>query len=116
MGEQRFTKRDWTLFRSKIGSWQEAYMGRLCDEYIELLSGDGNPSEKFWKLDKRIRSDKRNPGVRIEMNRTNFICNIITLINNDVISIEDLEDFSDELKGAVNAFLERQTWDYSDEA
>ena len=116
MGEQRFTKRDWTLFRSKIGSWQEAYMGRLCDEYIELLSGDGDPSEKFWKLDKRIRSDKRNPGVRIEMNRTNFICNIITLINNDVISIEDLEDFSDELKGAVNAFLERQTWDYSDEA
>lgn len=116
MQEQRFTKRDWALFRSKIGSWQEAYMGRLCDEYIELLSGDGDPSEKFWKLDKRIRSDKRNPGVRIEMNRTNFICNIITLINNDVISIEDLEDFSDELKGAVNAFLERQTWDYSDEA
>ena len=32
--EQRFTKRDWALFRSKIGSWQEAYMGRLCDEYI----------------------------------------------------------------------------------
>lgn len=91
-------------------------MGRLCDEYIELLSGDGDPSEKFWKLDKRIRSDKRNPGVRIEMNRTNFICNIITLINNDVISIEDLEDFSDELKETVNAFLERQTWDYSDEA
>lgn len=116
MQEQRFTKRDWALFRSKIGSWQEAYIGRLCDEYIELLSGDGDPSEKFWKLDKRIRSDKRNPGVRIEMNRTNFICNIITLINNDVISIEDLEDFSDELKGAVNAFLERQTWDYSDEA
>ena len=73
VGEQRFTKRDWILFRSKIGSWQEAYMGRLCDEYIELLSGDGDPSEKFWQLDKRIRSDKRNPGVQLEMTRTNFI-------------------------------------------
>ena len=91
-------------------------MGRLCDEYIKLLSGDADPSEKFWQLDKRIRSDKRNPGVQIEMTRTNFIYNIITLINNDVISIEDLEDFSDELKETVNAFLERQTWDYSDEA
>ena len=90
-------------------------MGRLCGEYIELLSGDGDPSEKFWQLDKRIRSDKRNPGVRIEMTRTNFLYNIISLINNDVISIEDMEDFSDELKEAVNAFLERQTWDYSDE-
>ena len=91
-------------------------MGRLCGEYIELLSGDGDPSEKFWQLEKRIRNDKRNPGVRIEMTRTNFIYNIISLINNDVISIEDLEDFSDELKETVNAFLERQTWDYSDEA
>ena len=115
MGEQRFTKRDWALFHSKIGSWQEAYMGRLCDEYIELLSGDGDPSEKFWQLDKRIRSDKRNPGVQLEITRTNFIYNIISLISNDVISMKDLEDFSDELKETVKAFLERQTWDYSDE-
>lgn len=89
-------------------------MGRLCDEYIELLSGDGDPSEKFWQLDKRIRSDKRNPGVQLQMTRTNFIYNIIALINNDVIGIEDLEDFSDELKETVKALLERQTWDYSD--
>ena len=115
MQEQQFTKRDWALFRSKIGSWQEAYMGRLCDEYIELLSGDGDPSEKFWQLDKRIRSDRRNPGVRIEMTRTNFIYNIISLINNDVISMKDLEDFSDKLKETVRVFLERQSRDYSDE-
>ena len=115
MQEQRFTKRDWALFRSKIGSWQEAYMGRLCDEYIELLSGDGDPSEKFWQLEKRIRSDKRNPGVQLEMTRTNFIYNIISLISNDVISMKDLEDFSDKLKEIVRVFLERQSRDYSDE-
>ena len=84
-------------------------MSLLCDEYIELLSGDADPSEKFWQLDKRIRSDKRNPGVRIEMTRTNFLYNIIALINNDVIGIEDLEDFSDELKEIVKDFLERQS-------
>ena len=84
-------------------------MGRLCGEYIELLSGDGDPSEKFWQLEKRIRSDKRNPGVQLEMTRTNFLYNIIALINNDVISIEDLEDFSDELKETVKDFLERQS-------
>ena len=115
MQEQRFTKRDWALFRSKIGSWQEAYIGRLCDEYIELLSGDGDPSEKFWQLEKRIRSDKRNPGVQLEMTRTNFIYNIISLISNDVISMKGLEDFSDKLKETVRVFLERQSRDYSDE-
>ena len=40
---------------------------------------------------------------------------ILALINNDAISIEALEDFSYELKETVKAFLERQTWDYSDE-
>ena len=55
MQEQRFTKRDWTLFRTKIAGWQEAYMDKLCREYIELLRSDDNPSEKFWLLDKRIR-------------------------------------------------------------
>lgn len=89
-------------------------MGRLCDEYIELLNGDGDPSEKFWQLDKRIRSDKRNPGVQLEMTRTNFIYNIISLISNDVISMKDLEDFSDELKENVRAFLEQQNCDFSD--
>ena len=49
------------------------------------------------------------------MTRTNFIYNIIALINNDVVSIEGLEDFSDELKETVNAFLERQNWNCSDE-
>lgn len=49
------------------------------------------------------------------MARTNFIYNIIALINNDVVSIEGLEDFSDEREETVNAFLERQNWNCSDE-
>ena len=91
-------------------------MGRLCAEYIKLLSGDGDPSEKFWQLDKRIRSDKRNPGVQLQMTRTNFIYNIIALINNDVISMKNLEDLSDELTETIKAFLERQSWNDSDES
>ena len=115
MQEQRFTKRDWTLFRTKIAGWQEAYMDRLCREYIELLRSDDNPSERFWQLDKRIREDKRKPGVQLQLTRTNFIYNIISLINDGVIGVEDLEDFSDELKETVNAFLDSQNWIYSDE-
>lgn len=42
------------LFRNKIADWQEAYMDRLNKEYIELLSEDSNPSEKFWRLERRI--------------------------------------------------------------
>lgn len=54
----KVTKQDWKLFRQKLPAWQEAYMDRLNREYIEILAGEGNPSDKFWALEKRIRQDK----------------------------------------------------------
>lgn len=58
---------DWKIFRSRIGQWQEDYMDRLNHKYIELLSSDKAPSEKFWELEGMIREDKRNPGVQLQM-------------------------------------------------
>ena len=40
-------EKDWKLFRKKLGRWQEAYMDKLNKEYIELLNGEGTPSEKI---------------------------------------------------------------------
>lgn len=39
------SKRDWHLFRNKLAGWQEAYIGRLNKEYIELLRGDGSEAD-----------------------------------------------------------------------
>ena len=49
------SKSDWKLFRTHIAKWQENYMERLIQEYVELLSGEENASEKFWKLEERIK-------------------------------------------------------------
>ncbi len=70
------------------------YMNRLNNEYIELLSEVANPSEKFWRLDKRIKEDRKKTGVQLEMSRSNLIYNIISLINDGAISCEDLQEFS----------------------
>lgn len=107
MKEQRFTKMDWTLFKNKIADWQESYMDRINKEYIELLNEDANPSEKFWRLDKRIKEDRKKTGVQLEMSRSKLINNIISLINDGAISLENLEGFSDELKETVSAFIGR---------
>ena len=107
MQEQRYTKKDWTLFKNKIADWQESYMNRLNKEYIKLLSEDDNPSDKFWRLDKKIKEDKKKTGVQLEMSRSNLINNIISLINEGAINCEDLEEFSDGLKETVNAYVER---------
>ncbi|MFA5577732.1 MAG: multidrug transporter [Tissierellaceae bacterium] len=101
MKEKAFIKNDWIIFRNKITNWQEAYMDRLNKEYIDLLSEDANPSEKFWRLDKRIKEDRKKTGVQLEMSRLNLIYSIISLINDGAISFEDLEEFSDELKEKV---------------
>jgi len=82
-------------------------MDRLNKGYIELLSEDANPSEKFWQLEKRIKEDKKKTGVQLRMSRSNLIYNIISLINDGAISFEDIQEFSDELKEIVSAFVER---------
>lgn len=101
MSEYGFTKKDWALFREKISDWQEAYMNKLNKEYIELLSGEGRPSEKFWTLEERIRNDKKDTGVQLKTSRSNCIPNIISLLNEEVITMEDLDEFSDELKETI---------------
>lgn len=108
MSESYFTKSDWVLFRSKIPEWQENHMGKLNREYIALLTEAGRlPSEKFWKLEKRIREDRKRPGVQLEMTTSDFIPNIIALINDGVIEWKDLEDFSEELRSAVSHFCSK---------
>ena len=103
----RFSEKDWKLFRSKIAGWQEAYMDKLNNEYIEILSGEGNPSDKFWKLEKRIKEDKRDCGVQCEMSRSNQFHIIMSLLNEGAITLEDLDDFSDDLKETIKFFSER---------
>ncbi len=115
MQEQRFTKADWVLFRKRLPGWQEAYMDKLNQEYITLLTREDSPSDKFWELYKRIREDKRSPGVHLRISRTDFIYNLIALINDGVISMKDLEDFSDNLRDTISAFFDRSHWDFTDE-
>ena len=101
------SKSDWKLFRTHIAKWQENYMERLLQEYVELLSGEENAAEKFWKLEERIKRDKKHPGVLIELRKSNMIYDIVSLINLGVITTSDLEDFSDELKESVDLLLHR---------
>lgn len=89
---------DWKLFRSRLPGWQEAYMARLNKEYIELLSGPGTASDKFWELEKCIRRDKKAGGVTMRISRTYMDLNIMSLIANGVIGLDDLEGFSDDLR------------------
>ena len=55
------SKKDWKLFRERLSGWQENYMESLVNDDKK------SASEKFWELEKRIKEDKRHPGVVMEL-------------------------------------------------
>jgi len=100
-------EKDWKLYREKLPEWQEAYMERLIREYAELLAEDKAASEKFWALDKRIRADKQSLGVRVNEESRSKLKNILTgLIIEHVISLDDLQDFSEELRESTSRWIQ----------
>lgn len=101
------TKSDWKLFQTKVLEWQEIYMERLLVEYVEMLNGPDHASSKFRALEERIGLDKKNPGVRMELCKSEVVWDITNLIRWDVITVDDLEGFSVELVATVKELLER---------
>ena len=91
MERMEFPETDWKLFRSRVADWQEAYMDRINKESIELLSGEGNASEKFWALEERINKDKKDKGVILRKSRSQMLSNILSLIEEGAIGYEDLD-------------------------
>ena len=99
------SKADWKLFRERLPEWQEKYRARLCDEYAAILTGKDRGSEAFWTIDKRIREDKKRPGVMAEVKRSEMPWIILGLLQDDAITMDDLDGFSDDLKDRMKFLL-----------
>lgn len=99
------TKTDWKLFREKISVWQERYMDRLIEEYKEILNRDSASSEKFWILEQKIRQDKKNPGVRIELDKAEMSWQVFQMYVEGTVTDEDLKDFSEEFRSEIDRMV-----------
>ena len=101
------SKKDWALYREHLPEWQERYMERLIAQYKTLLDGNAPASDKFWELDKRIRADKKKPGVVVEMSKQEMIYQIVEMLHDKAITFSDLEGFSDDLISTVQFLYNR---------
>ena len=101
------SKADWKLYCERVSGWQERYMEKLIKKYIKLLSSEGNASDHFWELEKKINRDKKHPGVIIELQKSTAIWDIADFVSKKVIKMEDLEGFSQDLIDAVELILSR---------
>lgn len=58
------------------------------------------------EVSKRIQKDKKNAGVIVELNRKLAVKTIVDLLNEKIITYDDLKEFSSELKDVVNFFMQ----------
>ena len=108
MNNINYEKKDWKLFLEKLPHWQERYMNRLNKEYIKLLLEDEKPSTLFWELDERIKEDKKSYGVIIRgVSKSEVDYYICSMLNDEVITMDDLVDFSEEFKNRISFLINR---------
>lgn len=101
------SKKDWSLYRERLPEWQERYMEQLIAQYKELIDGEAPASDKFWELEKRIRADKKKPGVVVEMSKQEMIYQIVELLHDKAITLNDLDGFSEDLISTVQFLYNR---------
>ena len=90
-----------------LPKWQERYINRLNQEYKKILDSDGSPENKFWKLEKQIKADRKSPGVLVEVSKRSMFQTLLQLILEKVITDEDLNGFSEELRDGIDDVVKR---------
>ena len=99
-------EKDWKLFRKKLGGWQESYMDKLVEEYKDILNSDASSFDKYSTLRKKIYDDYKSPGVLArDVSRSNMLWILLGLLRDEAITMDDLEEFSDELKDDIEQFM-----------
>ena len=101
------SKSDWQLFNKLLPKWQERYINRLNQEYKKILDSDDSAPNKFWKLEKRIKADRKSPGVIVEVSKRSIFQTLLQLISEKVITDEDLSGFSKELRDDINTVIKQ---------
>ena len=94
-------KADWTLFQSLLPQWQERFMSRFCDKYAAVLTGPYRGSEAFWEVKRLIRKDMK----RLEATAEEASRIIADLLRKQVITPEDLRDFSEGFQETVEYLM-----------
>ena len=89
-------EKDWKLLKKLVPLWQERYIQKLNKEYIDILSKNNSSVQNFWELENRIRQDKKHPGVILDLRRSTMHMNLMLLLSYEVITFDDLKEFSNE--------------------
>lgn len=81
-------------------------MDKLIEEYKDILNSDTSSSDKYWALRKKIYEDYKSPGVLArDVSRSNMFIILLGLLRDEAITMDDLDEFSDELKEDIKQYI-----------
>lgn len=80
-------------------------MSRLCDKYAAVLTGPYRGSEAFWEVKRLIRQDVKRIGAMAGSEQSEVASIFADLLREQVITVEDIADFSDEVKEMVEYLM-----------
>ena len=80
-------------------------MEKLIEDYVSILAKDDKPSTKFWALENKMNRDVKSSGVIVEMRKSQLPNILIQLVKDRVISVDDLEVFSEPVRTSVKVML-----------
>lgn len=98
-------EKDWELYKSKLGKWQEDYADRLIKEYMKILTGKGSAAERLAALKGRTEGDFAGIGLTLVPNEEEMLFDLIDLVREGVITMDDVGDFSEETLETVKHFI-----------
>jgi hypothetical protein len=94
------TESDWKKYSARVPEWRDRHLDQRNRDLVELLQEPGKtPTERFWETRKRIESEARILRDCFDRHsRSNMKFALLLMLRHGVIEIDDLSDFSNELK------------------
>jgi len=98
---------DWKLFRKSIEGWRERYLAKINKELIiDLANPDATPSETFWKTYEKINQIGKILQDSFDgLSRSRMKLAIFLMLGQGVITLEDIQPFSEDLQQQAEEFL-----------
>lgn len=103
---------DWKLFSLKYYEWKNRYLEQFVKEYKAILDSDDTPIDKFIELKERINKDSRASVFHLpgRFSRNDMNLNNKALLDTGVITIDDLSEFSDEVKDMAEFVVQNNSY------
>ena len=80
---------------------------RQCGQTASMTTTQKTYLHIIQELEKRIKQDKKHPGVLIELRKSTAIWDIAYFVRDKVITMDELKGFSEDLIDAVKLILSR---------